>query len=207
MQNSIPFDQLLKYRWIINGVPQQQTLGELVDRAKIVLNPVQAAMTIIGHGDAHFGNVFLESTNYLYFDPAFAGRHTPLLDIIKPLFHNVFATWMYFPQDIAQKLHLSVTVHDATISLEHDYTLTPIRQAILQTKIDHLLTPLIEELHSLQALPANWSEIIQLALMCCPLLTINLLDTTRMPPSISWLGLSLAVQMGNNGIDSWRNDL
>jgi hypothetical protein len=36
--------------------------------------------------------------------------------------------------------------------------------------------------------------------MSCPLLTINLLDQTRMPASITWLGLSLAVQMGNNGI-------
>jgi len=41
---------------------------------------------------------------------------------------------------------------------------------------------------------------MQLALMCCPLLTINLLDETRFPPAITWLGLTHAVLMGNKGI-------
>src|SRR5258707_3584461 len=220
----ILFDELLKCNWVINGVLQQKTLGELVERAKVVLNPARATRTIIGHGDAHFGNVFLESTDheqsgeaqaqetrsgprYLYFDPAFAGRHAPLLDVIKPLFHNVFATWMYFPREIAQGLQLLVKRHDLTLDVEHDYSLTPVRQAIWQTKIEHLLTPLIEELRSQDALPADWLEIMRLALMCCPLLTVNLLDGERMPASIAWLGLLQAVVMGNRGIESWRIDV
>ena len=219
---------MLKYHWIINGVSQQRTLGELIERAKVVLNPSQDALTVIGHGDAHFGNVFMENAwqqagrpqgsplhfnidgirpRYLYFDPAFAGRHTPLLDVIKPLFHNVFATWMYFPSDIAQDLQLTVSRRDMTITVEHNYTLAPVRQAILRTKVEHLLRPLIEKLRARDSLPANWEEIMQLALMCCPLLTINLLDRERMPSSISWLGLLLAVQTGNNGIQPWEYDL
>jgi len=210
----IPFDELLTYHWVINGVTQRRTLHELVERAKVVLNPVRAAMTIIGHGDAHFGNVFLESTGhkdaglrYLYFDPAFAGRHSPLLDVIKPLFHNVFATWMYFPQDIARGLQLSVSRHEMMLNVEHNYTLTPVRRAIVQTKIEHLLTPLIEELRSQEALPADWPEMVRLALMCCALLTINLLDRERMPATITWLGLSQAVEMGNSGIEAWRIEI
>jgi phosphoglycolate phosphatase-like HAD superfamily hydrolase len=208
---AIPFDELLTYHWVINGVTQRKTLHELVERAKVVLNPVRAAMTIIGHGDAHFGNVFLESTGhkeaglrYLYFDPAFAGRHSPLLDVIKPLFHNVFAMWMYFPQDIARSLQLSVSRHEMMLNVEHNYMLTPVRRAIVQTKIEHLLTPLIEELRSQEALPADWPEMMRLALMCCALLTINLLDRERMPAAITWLGLSQAIEMGNSGIEAWR---
>jgi len=207
----IPFSELLAYRWVINGAEQQHTLGELVERAKVVLHPARTAMTIIGHGDAHFGNVFLENQrSYLYFDPAFTGRHTPLLDVIKPLFHNIFATWMYFPHDIARHLHIAISVHETTIILEHNYTLTPVRQAILQAKIQYLLVPLIEKLRSQNALDAGWSdwiEIMRLALMCCPLLTINLLDSARIPAAISWLGLSQAVQLGNTGVHSWRADL
>lgn len=204
-ERSVSFDQILTYRWVINGVVQPHTLGELIERAKVVLNPSRAAMTIIGHGDAHFGNVFLENQKtYLYFDPAFAGRHSPLLDVVKPLFHNIFATWMYFPYDIARDLQLCVTIDDETLFVEHDYILTPLRQAMLQTKVEYLLTPLISWLHSGDALPADWLEIMQLALMCCPLLTINLFDEERMPSTIGWLGLSLAVQMGNGGIKSWR---
>jgi len=207
-ETGIPFNELLKYRWVINGVSYQKTLDELVERAKVVLNPAQAALTVIGHGDAHFGNVFLEDQNrFLYFDPAFAGRHSPLLDVIKPLFHNIFATWMYFPTDINQNLKLIVSRRNMAINVEHNYTLTPVRQAILQTKVEHLLRPLITELRARDALLADWEEIMQLALMCCPLLTINLLDGTRMPPSISWLGLLLAVQTGNSGLQPWGYDM
>ena|SRR5215469_1806012 len=210
-ESCLSFDDLLSYRWIINGVLYKRTLGELVERAKEVLNPALAVTSVIGHGDAHFGNVFLElgsnEPRFLYFDPAFAGRHTPLLDVIKPLFHNVFATWMYFPHDVARELHLSVTIRNATLIIEHDYTLTPVRQAILQTKIEHLLMPLVAELRSHNRLPGDWLEMTRLALMCCPLLTINLLDEERVPAFIGWLGLSQAVQMGNEGIASWRIEL
>ena len=205
---SIPFDELLHYHWTINGATQQKTLGELVERAVKLLDPAQPASTIIGHGDAHFGNVFLETTTeeqsrYLYFDPAFAGRHSPLLDIVKPLFHNIFATWMYFPHEIARDLQLSVTIKSGYISVEHTYALTPVRQAILQAKRQHLLTPLIEQLRAQNALPGDWQEFMHLALMCCPLLTVNLLDTQRMPAAITWLGLAQTIQMGNTGIESF----
>ncbi len=204
----VAFDELLEYHWVINGTMQRQGLGELVERAMVVLDPRRAGATVVGHGDAHFGNVFLEhEKQYLYFDPAFAGRHSPLLDVIKPLFHNIFATWMYFPYDVARDLQLSVRVDDATIAVEHDYTLTPVRRAILQTKIEHLLRPMLADLRAQGLLPEDWREMMQLALMCCALLTINLLDEQRVPPGIGWLGLLLAVQMGNSGIEAWRDDL
>ncbi len=59
--DGISFNELLSLRWVINGVSQQKTLGELVECAKVVLYPAQDALTVIGHGDAHFGNVFLEN--------------------------------------------------------------------------------------------------------------------------------------------------
>ncbi len=204
-QHNITFDDLLRYRWIIQGNEQPSTLGELIERGKTALHPAQATMAVIGHGDAHFGNVFLENQrDYLYFDPAFAGKHSALLDVVKPLYHNVYATWMYFPQEIARDLHLTVTVRDTTIIIEHDYTLAPVRQAIVATKLEYLLQPLLSELRKQHALPGNWQEIMRLALMCCPLLTINLLDETRYSPAITWLGLAHALQMGNSGPDTWE---
>ncbi len=206
--DDISFNDLLSLRWVINGEPQQKTLGELVEQAKVILYPAQAALTVIGHGDAHFGNVFLENhSRFLYFDPAFAGRHSPLLDIIKPLFHNVFATWLYFPYSIAQDLLLTVSRHGMNIAIEENYKLTPIRQAILQMKVEQLIRPLIDILRAQNMLPTQWKEMIQLALMCCPLLTVNLLNEERMPPIISWLGLLMAVQIGNNGIQPWGYEL
>jgi len=200
-QNSeigIPFEELLKYRWIINGNEHQRTLGELIERARVVLNPAREAMTVIGHGDAHFGNVFLEDQkDCLYFDPAFAGHHIPLLDIIKPLYHNVFATWMYFPRETASELQLSVTTRDTNIYVEHNYDLTPVRRGIFNTKMEYLLAPLLAMLRLRGALPVDWMELVPLALMCCPLLTVKLFDEARMPAAISWLGLSQVMDMGN----------
>jgi phosphoglycolate phosphatase-like HAD superfamily hydrolase len=200
-QHSLSFEQLLRYRWQINGVRYPLTLEQLLERAATVLQPAQAAMTVLGHGDAHFGNIFLEEQQtYLYFDPAFAGRHAPLLDIVKPLFHNVFATWMYFPHDIARDLSIEVQVQDETLVVEHTYVLTPVRHAILQTKLEYLVTPLLELLQARGALPHNWLEILQSALLCCPLLTINLFESTRMPVPVSWLGLMFTVMMGHSDL-------
>ncbi|HLZ80814.1 MAG TPA: HAD hydrolase-like protein, partial [Ktedonobacteraceae bacterium] len=73
----ILFEDLLSYRWtiydqhgaIIVGKRNQPTLGQLIERARSVLHPARESLTIIGHGDAHFGNVFLqERKDYLYFD-------------------------------------------------------------------------------------------------------------------------------------------
>ena len=241
----ILFEELLRYRWSINGTfikGANGTLGASIERAKVVLRPEREAATVIGHGDAHFGNVFLlpqyseflqypepgqerfstsggfQRTSlvytdkagksneavlkpqYRYFDPAFAGRHSVLLDIVKPLFHNVFATWMYFPNEVARDLQLSVELRNGCVFVEHNYALTPVRRAILETKLEHLLSPLKAWLRSSKALSDDWYEILTMALMCCPLLTINLLDTQRIPSTVCWLGLALAMEMSNLAI-------
>lgn len=197
----LTFEQLLRLHWQINGTRYPDTLGQLIERAIMLLNPAREGMTVVGHGDAHFGNVFLEEQRtYLYFDPAFAGRHSPLLDIVKPLFHNIFATWMYFPHDIARELELTVQVKDDTLFVEHSYQLTAVRRAILQTKLEQLIKPLLAQLGEHDALPSDGQELLQSALLCCPLLTINLLDSVKMPVSISWLGLLFGVLMGHGDL-------
>lgn len=206
----LTFASAQTYRWIINGVEQQFSLGELLARARETLHPRRPSSTVIGHGDAHFGNVFLEKREqnwrYLYFDPAFAGQHPPLLDIVKPLFHNIFATWMYFPHEVARDLHLEITLTDGKIIMEHDYRLAPVRQALLRLKRERLLNPLVDWLKEREALPEDWQEIVNLALMCCPLLTINLFDEGKIPSHIGWLGLSQAVQLGNTGLAAWKEE-
>ncbi|TMD67066.1 MAG: hypothetical protein E6I91_07930 [Chloroflexi bacterium] len=206
----IPFEELLQYRWTINntygtvvtGKWKRPTLGELIERARIVLDPAREMATVIGHGDAHFGNVFLENRkDFLYFDPAFAGRHSPLLDIVKPFFHNVFATWMYFPGEVAQNLQISVEIQGSDIYVEHDFELTMIRKAIFETKLQALYAPLKEMLSARKDLPADWSEMVWLAMMCCPLLTMNLLDVKRLPSALCWLGLAQAIEMGNRSLN------
>jgi hypothetical protein len=110
--------------------------------------------------------------------------------------------WMYFPREIEPGLSLKVHVSDSEkiIFIENDFELRPVRGALLQTKMEHLIHPLINWLRTMDALPADWQAIMQSALMCCPLLTVNLFDNARMPALVGWLGLMYAVHMGNTDV-------
>jgi hypothetical protein len=188
--------QVRQVQWEINGARYQVTLDDLIEKATALLNPaVQNGLTIIGHGDAHNGNVFFDraSQRLIYFDPAFAGRHPPLLDLAKPLFHNVFAMWMYFPEQEREKLDIKVKVVNGVWQVEHDYAINPLRQMFLESKVERVLIPILQTLRQNNVLPQGWRAYLKSALFCCPFLT---LDLKRFPPEISLLGLTMAVQMG-----------
>jgi len=192
--------QVRRIQWHINGQDYNQTLDDLIVDAIRLLNPTQAGMSIIGHGDAHNGNVFLQSQNspssLLYFDPAFAGRHDPILDLTKPLFHNVFAMWMYFPEVKTQQTHITLQVNLNDWHVEHDYDLHSVRLMFLRSKVERVLVPILKELKQQNQLRADWRSYVKAALFCCPFLTMNLTDMSKFTPEMSLLGLAMAVEMG-----------
>jgi len=187
-------------RWAINEQVYEATLDDLSRRALSLLEPAQPGPSIIGHGDAHNGNLFFlregQPPGLLYFDPAFAGRHHPLLDLVKPLFHNVFAMWMYHAQEKADGLTLSVQVTGERWAITHDYTLPPVREMFWASKVERVLMPTLALLARQGMLREDWRSFLKAALFCCPLLTINLADPARFPPAISLLGICMAVEMG-----------
>lgn len=197
-----PIQSILHKQWLINGQKYSQSLASIIRRAVIALNPFQEGVSIIGHGDAHNGNVFFlqneKKDSLLYFDPAFAGRHHPFLDLAKPLFHNVFAMWMYYPESISNRISIKLEAHDSILVVEHNYVLSEVRRMFLQSKIDNVLVPLLKFLKSQTLLPGNWREYLKMALFCCPLLTMNLSDMEKFSPEIALLGLTMAVEMGAN---------
>lgn len=190
--------QIRSARWIINGQEYNTTLDDLIIRAIDDLKPAQAGPSIVGHGDAHNGNVFFHkaSGDLTYFDPAFAGRHSPLLDLTKPLFHNVFAMWMYFPHEKAAHLQISLDTRGSTWHVNHNYSLHPVREMFLFSKVNRVLIPILQELQTRSWLRADWRSYLKSALFCCPFLTMNLADSAKFPPEISLLGLVMAVEMG-----------
>ncbi|GAA6619935.1 phosphotransferase [Scytonema sp. NUACC26] len=199
--HTIHFSSLAKMNWIINGVEFKENIASLVEQAIEVLDPSQSETpSIVGHGDAHNGNVFVdrENSSLVYFDPAFAGRHSPFLDLAKPLFHNVFAIWMYFPHEIAKTLSISWEIQENTIIVKHNFAPSEVRLALLQSKIQRVLTPLVKELKSREWLNPYWKKYLKLALFCCPFLTMNLSDTQKFPPEITLLGLAMTVEMGSD---------
>ncbi|MCU0481857.1 MAG: hypothetical protein MUE54_11715 [Anaerolineae bacterium] len=191
-----------RVKWVINGQKYDETIYDLVARAINTLNPNRALATVIGHGDAHNGNVFFRTeTNppsLLYFDPAFAGRHSPLLDLVKPIFHNVFAMWMYHPQTKKDSTIIQVDVRGDEWHVTYSYALWSVRMMFLESKFERVVIPTLKLLKERGFLPDDWREILKLALFCCPFLTLNLADSNRFPPEISLLGLAMSVDMNAN---------
>ncbi|MEO1164872.1 MAG: hypothetical protein AAFV98_13865, partial [Chloroflexota bacterium] len=187
--------------WIINGQVYNETLNDMIQRAIRLLQPAQPDVAIVGHGDAHNGNVFFRKDDtppsMLYFDPAFAGKHHPLLDLTKPLFHNVFAMWMYFPQDKKASTQISMQQSDTTIKVAYEYALPAVRHMFLDSKIERTLIPILRQLKAKNQLRDDWRAYLKASLFCCPLLTMNLADNEKFPPEISLLGLAMSVEMGS----------
>jgi len=188
--------EVRRAKWEINGQKYDVTLDDLIEKAIRLLNPAQAGPSIIGHGDAHNGNVFFRNHDHLlYFDPAFAGRHHPLLDLTKPLFHNVFAMWLYFP--LVKHDLTSITLKTGDVwCVEHDYAIHPVREMFLRSKVERVLIPILRDLKRRGWLRVDWRDFLKASLFCCPFLTMNLTDANKFTPKISLLGLSMAVEMG-----------
>ncbi len=193
-----PIEAARRLKWSINGQEYEQTLDQLIEQAILLLQPAQPGASIIGHGDAHNGNVFYRGENVplMYFDPAFAGRHSPLLDLTKPLFHNVFAMWMYFPSEKAAQTHITLKREGEIARVEHNYALPSVRQTFLRSKVERTLIPILIELKRRNWLCEDWRAYLKAALFCCPFLTMNLTDSGKFPPEISLLGLTMAIEMG-----------
>jgi len=202
---SIPFQTLAEMRWNINGVEYSQSLNEIIERSRTVLKPKEGA-AVPGHGDAHNGNIFvdLEKQKFYMFDPAFAGKHHPLLDLTKPLFHNIFARWMYFPDQVLQEFKLNYSIQGNVIHIVHDFKPSHLRISHLQSRINNVLAPSVALLKENGLLEDDWRTFVRSALFCCPFLTVNLLadyvpDGTlsqRYKPPVKLLGLAMAVELG-----------
>lgn len=218
MVGTVSLSDVRRARWIINGVLFQETLNEVIERATILLRSEQAGPAVVGHGDAHNGNVFLQVSKahgptMVYFDPAFAGRHDPLLDLVKPLYHNVFAMWMYFPALLERERGAALTVEDDRFVVSYSYDLPPVRRLFWESKTTRVLIPLLRILKAREWLRPDWRLYLQSALACCPLLTMNLADARRFPPSIALLGLAHVMEMGGHAIEGsseierWLDDV
>lgn len=207
-QAKLPLDKI----WVINDRCYQSNLRDLIANQTIIV-PEQEGLSVIGHGDAHNGNIFLrhiegmEEYQLVYFDPAFAGRHNPFLDLAKPLFHNVFASWLYHPIDHPQAKTLIRRETSEKIHITFDENLLNTRWLFFHSKAERVLKPLVIELRRRDLLPANWRLYLKTALFCCPLLTMDLTDANRFPENVKWLGLAYSVIMGSESKGSEKSIL
>jgi hypothetical protein len=194
-------------RWRINGVTHGGTLAELFEQGRRILAPRSlGGAAVVAHGDAHNANVWCENAGsaaprLVFFDPAFAGSHVPaLLAEVKATFHNIFAHpfWLYDGALAQQRYHASVRITGDLIEVEHDWRLSELRTAFLESKFDRVWRPLLAELKRRNQLPTQWRNILRSALFCCPTLVMNLrAGAGDHNPVSSAIGLSVAVMVGS----------
>ncbi|CAI9413484.1 hypothetical protein ANOBCDAF_02956 [Pleomorphomonas sp. T1.2MG-36] len=170
-------------RLVINGRAYRRTIGELFEMAGRRLSPHMLADAggVVAHGDAHNANVWCsqgtDGPMLSFYDPAFAGEHVPaLIAEAKATFHNVFAhpLWLYDPAEATRRFSAVARLGDGTLAIETDWALTPVRQALLSAKAELVWKPLLLDLKACGLLPADWREVIRLALFLCPTLVMNL---------------------------------
>lgn len=179
----LPWERLSGMHWRINGVTYRHTLAGLFAESLEVLRPLRLAQggAVTAHGDAHNGNVWVEERDgarrLVLFDPAFAGDEVPaLLAEVKATFHNIFAHphWLYHPELAGARRRISARVEGETLVLDHDWALSPLREAFLASKIEEVWRPLLAELRRRGLLVPEWERILRCAMFCCPTLVLDL---------------------------------
>ncbi|MQB40555.1 hypothetical protein [Rhizobium sp. ICMP 5592] len=204
---TLSWDALSKARFVINGIEYRNTLGELFDAAHERLNPARLADSggVTAHGDAHNANVWFERregrASLSFFDPAFAGEHIPtLLAEVKTTFHNILAHpyWLYDPAIAEQKFNATASYKNGRLLADFDWTPSPVRAALLETKAEAMWKPLLAALKQRGMLPPDWREVVRLGLFLCPTLVMNLrAGATSHNPTSSLIGLSVAIMVGS----------
>ncbi|ASJ74030.1 hypothetical protein [Granulosicoccus antarcticus] len=208
---TIEFEEFWHLQWTINECHYPLSLHDALTTARTLLKPMPTgpvpAMT--AHGDDHTGNLLynpgdVEGNRISYFDPAFAGSHIPALQApCKALYHICYAhpNMLYDPAEL--EASVSVELEEGILHVNHDWQMSPLRQAYLQSQIEHVWEPLIAELQKRGSLPENWQSIVNSTLLCCPVLCKNLLPGYGLPypltETASILTFSIAMQLAAGG--------
>lgn len=201
------WNDFARRRLVVNGRAYRRTIGELFTAAGARLRPnlLADAGGVVAHGDAHNANVWYGQGPYgsalSFYDPAFAGEHVPaLIAEVKATFHNVFAhpLWLYDPAEATQRFSAAVKLGEGVLAIDTNWALTPVRQALLAAKAELVWKPLLSSLKADGLLPADWREVIRLALFLCPTLVMNLrAGATTHTEVSSAIAYSVAVMVGS----------
>jgi hypothetical protein len=207
----LAWDGFASRRIIVNGRAYRRTVGELFAAAGQRLRPELLANAggVVAHGDAHNANVWYgrgaDGPDLSFYDPAFAGEHVPaLIAEVKATFHNVFAhpLWLYDPAEATRRFTAKVELADGILSIDTDWSLTPVRRALLAAKADLVWKPLLSTLAARGLLPTDWREVIRLALFLCPTLVMNLrAGAATHTETSSAIALAVAVMVGSEPED------
>lgn len=202
----VEWPQLSTQLWILNGTEYRDTLNQIIERARVLLDPSRlgSGALVTAHGDDHAGNVWVDQgqdeLRLTLFDPAFAGDDVPaLLAFVKATFHNVFAHphWLYHPSHVTDA-HAAIH-REGRREVVTCAPLSQLRLDILSGMIERCWIPLLSALAQRGWLPPGWRQTVRVALAMCPLLVTDLLADSR-SEEVQRIGLAHVVMMGSEPV-------
>jgi hypothetical protein len=143
----LSYRELCESQIVINGV-DYPSLSSIFKEAETILVPDQEwGVEVFGLGDGHGGNVMIGSSTLkngsreiLYIDYEVTGFHSPILDIAKPLYNDVFFNIFY--DDILNVTpYMTSSFEHGRIQINIDVKFDSLSRAILEIKRRYLLEP------------------------------------------------------------------
>jgi hypothetical protein len=136
----LPWEEMKKIKWSIDGISYQETLEELLEEARNHLDPSQPRLLGISHGNWHENNIVINKSNhdhapddYAYLALDVAGENDLLEDAIMFLVHTtVYADYLnpvYYSKAYGNHIDEKV-LHRTMVMKERSITLSKNDQRI-----------------------------------------------------------------------------
>ncbi|MGO8586718.1 hypothetical protein ACC846_37525, partial [Rhizobium ruizarguesonis] len=95
---------------------------------------------------------------------------------VKTTFHNILAhpSRLYDPAIAEQKYNATARYENGRLFADFEWTLSPVRAALLETKAEAMWNPLLAALKQRGMLPPDWRGVVRLGLFLCPILVMNM---------------------------------
>jgi hypothetical protein len=90
---------------------------------------------------------------------------------------------------------VKVRWEDGRILIDYESALSEVEQFFFTSKMREVLRPLLGFLKDRDCLSSDWEDRLRSALLCCPLLTVNLFDESKYSSSMAALGLARVAEM------------
>ena len=171
-------DQILSWSMKVNG-KQYPSLHSCFEEALAKLSVDE--ITVVGFGDGHGGNILVggkgesSAETLRYVDYEAAGRHSPWLDMAKPIYNDVFYS-IFYADLLGKDLFADGTVkvkvqEDDGVDISFTFSPDELTYGIWQVKKRFILDPFVHYLKAQGHKTDDWNRKLGLALLCCAVLT------------------------------------
>ncbi len=195
---TISFEQLKELTPIING-KTYPSLGQTIEKATENLNPkyLDKKVKIYGFGDNHAGNILVKNDGtYETIDYEYAGVTHPCEDLAKTVYNDVYFE-VLFPTMVQSAYHSRVQLDLANkkIIINHNFSLSQHKQALLATKTKGVLEPFFIIAKEKGYDTTEWEQILGSALFAAGFLNKNIFEY---PTEDAFIALAVLIEIANN---------